>query len=250
MTLERSLAPSCDAIVCISEHEMRLAQRARIPERKLAHIANGIPAKAPLAVMSRPAWPNDKRRVLFVGRFDKQKGVDILLEALHELRDSTFAYLVGSSVLGDGVPFTIPDNVRTTGWLSGSALTTYYETADMLVAPSRWEGFGLTAVEAMRAGLPVIASRVGGLTEVVEHGVTGLLVAPNSSRALVDAIRSVGPESLRSMGDAGRHRFAQRFTLDRMHAQLTAFYQRVCAERASAFKRPTNSAHAEGSTNA
>jgi glycosyltransferase involved in cell wall biosynthesis len=110
----------------------------------------------------------------------------------------------------------------------------------------------LTAVEAMRAGLPVIASRVGGLVEVVEHGVTGLLVEPGS-RALVDAIRSVGTESLRSMGEAGRQRFAEHFTLDRMHAQLTALYQRVCAQRGSTGEfglRTTRRAQPEGSTNA
>jgi len=234
MTLERLLAPVCDAIVCISEHEMRLARQAHIPRRMLTHIANGIPRRSPVAVTTPPEWPEDKRRLLFVGRFDRQKGVDILLEALRDLRDSTFAYLVGSPVLGDGTALDLPDNVRTTGWLSGPALTACYESADMLVAPSRWEGFGLTAVEAMRAGLPVIAARVGGLAEVVEHGVTGLLVQPNSSSALVDAIRSVGTESLRSMGEAGRRRFVERFTLDRMHAQLTALYQRVCAQKAAA----------------
>lgn len=233
MTLERALAPLCDAIVCISEHEMRIARQARITPRTMVHIANGIPLDSPPAAagMPRPDWPADKRRLLFVGRFDRQKGVDILIEALRELRDSTFAYLVGSPVLGDGASLNLPDNVRATGWLSAANLTAYYESADMLVAPSRWEGFGLTAVEAMRAGLPVIATRVGGLAEVVEHGVTGLLVEPNSSAALVSAIRSMGSESLKCMGHAGRHRFVERFTRDRMHTQLTALYQRLCAER-------------------
>jgi glycosyltransferase involved in cell wall biosynthesis len=231
MTLERALAPACDAIVCISEHEMRLARRAGIPSRRLAHIGNGIPLQRPVASLARrPEWPDDRRRVLFVGRFDRQKGVDILIDALRELRESTFAYLVGSSVLGDGVPLELPDNVRTTGWLSAPELAAYYESADVLVAPSRWEGFGLTAVEAMRAGLPVIASRVGGLAEVVEDGVTGLLVEPNSSGTLVNAIRGLGTESLRSMGEAGRRRFVERFTLERMHGQLLELYGRLCAE--------------------
>ncbi len=222
---------------------MRLARRARISAPAMAHIANGIPLKSPApAVMSRPDWPDEKRRVLFVGRFDRQKGVDILLEALRELRDSTFAYLAGSPVLRDGASLNLPDNVRTTGWLSAAELTAYYETADVLVAPSRWEGFGLTAVEAMRAGLPVIATRVGGLTEVVEHGVTGLLVEPNSSAAFVNAIRSAGTEALKSMGEAGRQRFLERFTLDRMHTQLTALYQRLHAQKSAAHERAPQAA--------
>jgi len=253
MTLERALAPLCDVVVCISEHEMRIARQARIAPRVMAHIANGIPCNPPVAAArSQPDWPADKRRLLFVGRFDRQKGVDILLEALRELRDSTFAYLVGSAVLNDGAALKLPDNVRTTGWLSAADLTAYYETADVLVAPSRWEGFGLTAVEAMRAGLPVIASRVGGLAEVVEHDVTGLLVEPNSSAALVSAIRSIGTESLKSMGEAGRHRFVERFTLDRMHSQLTALYQRLSAEKAATYPRARRPAlpQTEGSSNA
>jgi glycosyltransferase involved in cell wall biosynthesis len=253
MTLERALAPLCDAVVCISEHEMRIAREARIAPRMMAHVANGIPMHPPVAaVMSRPDWPADKRRLLFVGRFDRQKGVDILIDALRELRDSTFAYLVGSAVLNDGATLNLPDNVRATGWLSAADLTAYYETADVLVAPSRWEGFGLTAVEAMRAGLPVIATRVGGLAEVVEHGATGLLVEPNSSAALASAIRSLGTESLQSMGEAGRRRFIERFTLDRMHSQLTGLYQRLSAQRAAMYERAPSSARAqpEGSPNA
>lgn len=233
MTLERALAPACDAIVCISGHEMQLARRAGIPARRLTHIANGIPFESPPASGAKPAWPDGKRRLLFVGRFDRQKGADIFLEALRELPD-TFAYLVGSAVLGDGGLPELPSNVQTTGWLSAQDLTAFYESADALVVPSRWEGFGLTAVEGMRAGLPVIATRVGGLAEVVDHGVTGLLVEPGSSAALVAAIRGTGTGSLRSMGAAGRQRFIEHFTLDRVHAQLTALYQRLCAQKNAA----------------
>jgi glycosyltransferase involved in cell wall biosynthesis len=229
MWLERALASLCDAIVCISAHEMGLGLRAGISAKKLIHIGNGIPQAfaGSGAQADHPHWPQDKRRLLFVGRFDRQKGMDTLIEALAGLRESTFAYLVGNPVLGDANLPPLPDNVRVTGWLPGPALAAYYETADVLVAPSRWEGFGLTAVEAMRAGLPVIATRVGGLAEVVEHEVTGLLVEPGASAALVDAIRSTSAESLRSMGEAGRQRFLAHFTLDRMHAQLTSLYQRL-----------------------
>ena len=203
------------------------------------------PKLARWATTRRPEWPAEKRRVLFVGRFDRQKGVDILLDALRALRDSTFAYLVGSAVLGDGALLELPSNVRTTGWLSGPDLAAFYETADVLVAPSRWEGFGLTAVEAMRAGLPVIATRVGGLAEVVDHGVTGLLVEPNSSAALVEAIRSARAESLKSMGEAGRRRFVEHFTLDRVHAQLTALYQRLDAQKGLGQEGRPGPAHAQ-----
>jgi glycosyltransferase involved in cell wall biosynthesis len=214
-------------VVCISAHEVRLAREAGIAGSKLLHIGNGIPREAPSvdAAANRPMWPEGKCRVLFVGRFDRQKGVDVLVSALSALGETHFGYLVGDSVLGDGASLNLPGNVRATGWLSGADLSAYYESADMLVAPSRWEGFGLIAAEGMRAGLPVIASRVGGLAEIVEHGVTGLLVDPDNCQVLIGAIQSLDAARLRAMGDAGRERFLQHFTLDRAHTQLTALYQ-------------------------
>ena len=82
MWLESALAALCDAIVCISAHEMRLA-RSRHRRDMLVHIGNGVPREAPSAPGARAAeWPAGKRRVLFVGRFDRQKGVDVLIDAL------------------------------------------------------------------------------------------------------------------------------------------------------------------------
>ncbi|MFX6269921.1 glycosyltransferase, partial [Acinetobacter baumannii] len=84
--------------------------------------------------------------------------------------------------------------------------------ADVIVVPSRWEGFGLIAVEAMRAGLAVIASRVGGLAEVVEEGVTGFLVEPDKPEEIVNILRTVTREQLHEMGNAGREHFLNEFT--------------------------------------
>jgi glycosyltransferase involved in cell wall biosynthesis len=260
--LEKALAPLCDAIVCISWHEMWLARTAGISSEKLFHISNGVPREAPVPSPRppEPQWPAGKRRVLFVGRFDRQKGLDIVAEAVAELGDSVFAYLVGDSVLGDGEPLRLPENARATGWLTAAELTSYYESADVLVAPSRWEGFGLIAAEAMRAGLPVIATRVGGLAEIVEHGVTGLLIEPGSRQALVNAMRALELRSPKLMGEAGRQRFLRHYTLDRAHAQLSALYSLVCAQGSAESGQPctdttaiagtAGAAQAEGSTNA
>jgi glycosyltransferase involved in cell wall biosynthesis len=251
MWLEKALAPLCDAIVCISWHELRLARDAGFPAEKLIHIANGIPRDAPSPPMSAPApqWPEGKRRILFVGRFDRQKGVDLLTEAVAELGDAVFAFLVGDSVLGDGVALSLPANARATGWLSAPELTAYYASADVLVVPSRWEGFGLIAAEAMRSGLPVIATRVGGLAEIVEHRVTGLLIEPGNRPALVSALRAIELTSRKAMGEAGRDRFLRHFTLDRAHAQLTALYQRLLVS-ADVVTTSDSPGQVEGSTNA
>lgn len=236
MALERMLAPWCDAIVCISRHEMRIAEQAGIPPGYLVHVANGVPREAPAKAETTVEWPANRRRVLFVGRFDRQKGVDVLLDALARLQISTFAYVVGAPVLGDGGEgneLVFPPNVRQAGWLAPAELAAYYSSAEVLVVPSRWEGFGLNAAEAMRAGLPVIATRVGGLPEVVEENVTGLLVEPGDAQAIVDAIRSLTDERRAAFGKAGRERFLASFTMERVHAELTALYQRLLADAAS-----------------
>jgi glycosyltransferase involved in cell wall biosynthesis len=249
--LERFLAPLCDSIVCISRHEMRLGAQAGIPRDRMTQISNGVPRETQRSNGTPVEWPAGRRRVLFVGRFDRQKGVDALLHAMSRIQVTSFGWFVGGSVLGDGAQLNFPPNVRSAGWLSPAEIAPYYESADVLVVPSRWEGFGLIAVEGMRAGLPVIATRVGGLTEIVEHGVTGLLVEPGNPRALVEAVRSLSDEACVRMGKAGRARFESRFTLDRVHGQLTALYQRLLDRRSSKRAAPrTTESRSEGAANA
>ena len=99
--------------------------------------------------------------------------------------------------------------------------------ARMFVLPSRSEGIPLTALEAMACGLPVVATRVGGLPEVVDHGVTGLLVPPADSAALSRRWSTIWDDLDRGdrMGRAGRHRTEERFDVRRMVAQYEALYR-------------------------
>jgi glycosyltransferase involved in cell wall biosynthesis len=227
MRMERTLALLCDAVVCVSDYEMRAAVRCGLPRNRLVLICNGVPREAPVTGHHLDAvqWPPGMRRILFVGRFDRQKGVDVLLEAMGHLRNEAFAYLAGAAVLGDSAASQLPDNVRTTGWLSPARLESYYRTADVLVIPSRWEAFGLIAAEGMRAGLPIVATRVGALPELVDDGVTGVIVPPNDSRELAAAIRGLTDSQIATMGSAGREVFLHRFTMDRVHRQLLELYQ-------------------------
>jgi len=140
---------------------------------------------------------------------------------------------VGDAVLGDAPLSSMPPNAQATGWLSPAEIEAFYRSADVVAIPSRWEGFGLIAVEAMRAELPVIASRVGGLPEIVDDGVTGVLIPPDDKAALVSALRDIPDERLAAMGRAGRQRFLRHFTLDRVHRQIAELYQSGLRETAS-----------------
>jgi glycosyltransferase involved in cell wall biosynthesis len=223
--VERRLAPLCHAIVCISDHERESAEAAGIDPGRLVVIPSGMadlegPCPGPL-----PLWPAGLLRVLFVGRFDRQKGVDVFFRAMAALQGKAWAYAVGDVVLKEDPLPPAPPNVTRTGWLDRDQWRAYAETAQVLVVPSRWEGFGLVALDGMRCALPVIASRVGGLKEIVVDGATGFLVPPDDWRTLADLLAATGPGRLAAMGRAGRERFLERYSIQRVHQSLLRLYR-------------------------
>ena len=103
--------------------------------------------------------------------------------------------------------------------------------ATVVVHPARWEGFGLALLEAMLCGRPVVASRVSAIPEVVEDGVTGLLVAPDEAGALATAIAALlgDPARAVAMGASGRRRAVERFTLEECTRRTVELYEESLA---------------------
>lgn len=223
--VERVLSHFCGAIVCISEHERQTGVRAGIVSSKLHVVLNGVASTAPIPQDVAVHWPEERLRVLFVGRFDRQKGVDLFCEAMAQMPDEAFAVMAGGAVLGDSVSLQLPENVQSVGWVSAAQLEFLLRSAHVLVVPSRWEGFGLIAAEGMRAGIAVVAAKVGGLAEVVDHGCTGVLIQPESADAISQALRQHTVQEWGAMGARGKTRFDQRFKMERVHQELMVLYQ-------------------------
>jgi glycosyltransferase involved in cell wall biosynthesis len=192
----------------------RLVKRARLvlcPSQALVEDARALGAREVRVVPSGVAMPeavgppDDPPHVLFVGRLSEEKGVDELLEATSGLP----RVIVGDGPLRDRVPETV-------GFVSPGALGRYYERAALVVCPSRREGYGVVAREAMAHGRPVVATNVGGLADAVEDGVTGLLVPPRDPAALRAAVeRLLADGELRSrLGAAARKAALERFSWD------------------------------------
>jgi len=229
--VERFLSRYCDAIITISRSEIDAAIAAGLPAHRLSLIYNGlpvIPAGAPARTI-RPA----KIALLFVGRLDVQKGFDILLDCFHDLDRERYHLYVAGEAVHSGEDITtrlgaVPPNVVFLGWQTPEQLSALYAGVDAVVMPSRWEGFGFVAVEAMRAGCAVIASRVGGLLEIVRHGRTGLLFEIDKPEQLRGILRGVTRSGLRELGLEGRRRFVAEFAADRMSTELLALYDAVC----------------------
>ncbi|MBW6525037.1 glycosyltransferase [Sphingomonas sp. RHCKR47] len=229
--LERTFARVTDAIVCISRFEYAQAIRRGLPRDLLHLIHNGI-ADQPVAArrgggVFNPATLN----LLFVGRHDRQKGYDTLLEAMHTLQGHPITlHVVGGAVVSaqdsDETSIdAVPTNVVQHGWKSRADVEAYLAQADALVMPSRWEGFGLAALEAMRQQVPVCASNVDALPELVREGVSGHLFPPDDVAALSTLLASLDRDSLQAMGPRARAWYLEHFTSEKMNRDLVGLYR-------------------------
>lgn len=224
-TVERLLSRVTDRIVCISDYERRAALEIGISPDKLVVIDNGISPRPEVA--ARVPRADGKLLIAFAGRFDRQKGYDTFIEVMRRLGDKAHAQAIGSAIVsGDALPDT-PPNVELLGWQPREQVFDLFARADLLLVPSRWEGFGLVAVEAMQAGLPVFASRVGGLQDVVVDGQTGRLFTPDAVDEIVALIEGTTPDQLRAYGQAGLERYRERYTAERMAREMAGLYSEL-----------------------
>jgi len=167
--------------------------------------------------------------VLFIGRLDRQKGFDLLIEAARSLEDVLDLRIVGASVVSKSEGSTVPANVSLLGWLDRRQIETHLEAADLVVIPSRWEAFGLVALEAMRAAKPILAFRSGALPEIVVDGVTGVLCEPVAVQPLVEGFRRALDFDLKVLGQRGYERFKQLYDIQKTHGQLQQVYLELLA---------------------
>ncbi len=207
---------------CISAAQRDVLVRAGMPAERLAVKHNFVPEPA-------TRRDGDGKHLLYLGRLAEAKGVRLLMAAWDEIAADG----------GVGVPLVIagtgPLEGEVTTWAAGRDDVRYvglYDTAECgkaiarsvaVVAPSTWlEAFGLVVVEAMAAGVPVVAAGHGAFVELVEDGVTGLLHRPGEPDSLVSCIRRIAgePAPNRDMGQAARRRYEQAFSpavgLDRL----------------------------------
>lgn len=231
-----------DVVIGVSDYVARRKREVDlVPDDRVIRIWNAV--KMPdeersdgrRVLRDRLDVPSDVPVVACACRASREKGVEHLLRAFEtvsrELDPGQPSPLL--VYLGDGPDLERWEAIRQGLSCSDRVLFTGYRddadeivgSADVAVVPSVWqEAFGLSALEPMSRGVPVIASSVGGLTEVVEDGVTGLLVPPGDERALADALHRLlaGPEERRRMGRKGRDRARASFGWDRLVDEVSA----------------------------
>lgn len=170
-----------------------------------------------------------------VGRLREEKGQDVLIQSMTKVVE--FFPDACLLVIGDGPDreklqqmahdLGVQNHIIWAGQKEPESVIPYYAIMDVVVVPSRFEGFGLAAAEAMAAGLPVVASDVDGLREVVENRATGYLVSPGDSAMLAEKIIELisNPAKAANMGRAGRERVARYFSMERFTETILSAYQ-------------------------
>ena len=167
------------------------------------------------------ALPRDALAIGFVGRFDERKGVLDLADAWPAVREAlprAHLVLVGTGALEAEMRARLGSDPRVRWCGYRSDVPSVMRTLHLLAMPSHWEGFGLSAAEAMAAGVPVVAARASSLPELIDDGVEGRLVPPASPESLAAALVELGRDpALRArMGAAGRERVRRDFSEERM----------------------------------
>jgi glycogen synthase len=257
---ERLAVERAERVIAVSA-QMRgdILTHFRVDPERVVVIHNGVDAEAFRRTERREALARHGVRepyVLFVGRISEQKGIFPLLEAARALPDDVSLVLCASSPdtpeLLSRLEAAVAGRPRIR-WINAmlpvAEVVELYSHAAVFVCPSIYEPFGLINLEAMACGTPVVATRVGGIPEVVVDGETGWLVPPGDEAALARALRGAlaDPALARRMGEAGRRRVEAHFSWDRIAERTLAVYRDAIAAKAVARRGSPEGRHREGS---
>jgi glycosyltransferase involved in cell wall biosynthesis len=217
-----------DGVIAISAAIAALLRQAGVQENRIRRISSGVDA----ARFDRPIELNEVRIIGCIGVLEERKGQRFLIEAAAQLKSRglklEYRFAGDGSLRGElenqAKRLGIDAETRFLGFVADTAK--FLTGVDLIVMPSLFEGLGVAALEAMAAGKPIIAARVGGLAESIVDGDTGILVPPGDAQALADAIARVAgsPSWAGAMGRRGRERVLIHFTLEQMALQNETYY--------------------------
>lgn len=237
--VERLCARRAKHIICITEALARFnVERVGIPAAKVSVVHYGLDdLPAAWGPPGGPTLPPGVRVLLAISRLEQQKGLDVAIRALAEVRarhpDVVLVDLGLGSQRVELLALAEQHGVAGSVHLAGSVgdVADWLRRAELFVHPARWEGFGLALLEAMLAGLPVVASAVSSIPEIVDDGATGLLVPPDNVSELSAAICSLldDPARARTLGEAGHARARTAFSVAAMADRTIAVYRSALA---------------------
>jgi glycosyltransferase involved in cell wall biosynthesis len=201
-------------------------------------IVGGLPAERIVVkpnFVDVPAGDEELRQGgLFVGRLSAEKGIDVLKQAMEQV-PAFHLNVIGSGP--EEAALCTHSNIQRLGFMPRDQIFRYMQKASYLLMPSIcYENFPLTLVEAFACGLPVIASRIGAMAELIEDGKTGLLFEPGSAEDIAKKIAwaEANPEAMAAMGKYSRNVYEAKYTPERNYTQMMAIYMDAIVARAAA----------------
>ena len=257
-TLEPGVGRRADAVIATCSDEAAELVRSGVDAARITVIPCGVdvehftPRAADAGAVAERDEPGRPMRVMVVGRLVPRKGVDLAIEALGILdrrgrRDLELVIVGGSGdaasagedaearrLMDAARAAGVADRVRLHGRVSQADMPAVMRTADVVVCAPWYEPFGIVPLEAMASGVPVVASAVGGLTDSVVDGVTGILVPPRDPAAIADALEALHaePERRRRLGRAGRDRMEHGYSWATVAARTAEAYRSAMQEAA------------------
>ena len=225
---------AADAVVCVSRYTQRQVEQT-YGKRDTVLVFDGIDTDVfvptPGFVRSDEGLPQSDARIrlLFIGNNTRRKGFDLLPAIMDALpQEYVLYYNVGFQKAGGisphprMIPIGVPDR---------AGLVAAYQSCDMLLFPSRLEGFGIAPAEALACGRPVVTTDASALPEVVDHGQNGFLCPRNNVADYAARVRELGADAAlrRRFGEHGREKVARSFGYEQLASGLLAVYERLLA---------------------
>lgn len=219
--VEKLLSSRCDNVMCMSFEEVEAARKIGILDEKLRMIHTGI-LNIPMHEQ-KLRKDLEKVRVGFFGRFDYQKGYDYLEKSVPYLSTNVELHFFGGAVRGDFKAINA-NNVINHGWVQHDEMHNWMLEMDAIISPSRWEGFSLTILEAMRAGKALIISDKSSLPETVISGYNGIILYDLSPEGLAASLNALSVDECLEMGQNSREIFEQCFAFEEFYRKVHALY--------------------------
>ena len=237
------LISKMDSVIATSEATKQyLSQPAEVVRHGI-DVDEFYPIEDKLALKKSLQLPVNQRIIGCIGRIRYQKGTDAFVESMLELLPDfpdVTAFVIGRatekhlSFLTDLKSkvnaSTVSKRILFLPEVPVDYVNRYYQSLDILVAPQRWEGFGLTPLEAMSCGVPVVATRVGAFPELIQEGKTGYLIEPNSINGIVEATRKIlemDNNDYTALASNAREHIVKSFPLEKEAETIVKIYQKL-----------------------
>lgn len=237
--LERKFLSRCDAIICVAYAQKEILKHFNVTAKKkfVVHNAVTIPTNTPNpsnhnSLKKAYNLPENSCLLISAGRLSPEKGHDCLIQAISIAKEkSARIYLL---ICGDGIwkkhlesllsKYNVGDRCKLLGFRRD--MNNILQEMDIFVLPSRTEGLPNVILESFAYAKPVIATKVGGVPEIVKHNYNGILVPSESPRMMADAIIKLSndPKKRKEMGAAGLHTVSKSFTFEKQYKKLESIY--------------------------